>query len=362
MFDYFTRKRREHDYSINIDSNIDTVRRKAKAELYRIIEYYRNRERAVKNTHYLSRLLSASLPDIRLNEYDYLNIANSSAIYIAKQFKITSSVNMGAIHKSIFYGDNSYEALLFVKGNVDYFAIKDYFINYSPIRVIYSEDSDMDYYIPYSNKNFTTPRLSVYEIDLVGMLVQYRWWAKWRLSNGDSTNPNVFIATIVLPNMMCTIFDFSIYNRFINISRMIPNEKPINRHPFSIIDMSNVMDRVLLDVYNKVHDQNKELSHILKFIPMVYYKDAKELLDIKHRYNNTNTEWLIVLSRVFVVRDMLNIMGERGMDTNLNLVNEIKITFRYLESRHIKLDSIPMDGIKEDVSNALLTIKEKINL
>ena len=41
---------------------------------------------------------------------------------------------------------------------------------------------------------------------------------------------------------------------------------------------------------------------------------------------------------------------------------ERKAIFRYLESRHIKLDSIPMDGIKEDVSNALLTIKEKINL
>ena len=71
-----------------------------------------------------------------------------------------------------------------------------------------------DYNIDIANM----PTLSVYELDLITMLLQYRSWSKVRLSQGLSTDSNIFIAMIVLPNTLDSILDYSLYNRFMAIA------------------------------------------------------------------------------------------------------------------------------------------------
>lgn len=360
MFKFFTKKRNDFNYAIEVNGNMDLVRRRYEYQMSLAIDHYRNRDISVKNNHILTRLIQFGLINPEIDEFEYLNNIMANVDYVAKHFNITFNSCIGKLYKSVFYGENSYEAFILIKNKGNYFNLKDSYMEYNSIRCVYNEDSDIDFYYPKGTKDFTIPKMFIYEIDIVGLLMQYKYWYMFRLQNGKSTNPNIFIGQIVLPNMMPSILDWNVFNRFMNYSKSIPEDHIKNRNPFSIIDMSTTLNLVIKDALHKVTNKHITLDNLMKNIPLVFEDHSKELLLYELVYTNVQSEWLLILGRVKIILDFLNILETLGLESNKDAVSELRVMFRYLKSRHIKLENINIPIIKEDIDYTLNEIKKII--
>lgn len=359
MFKFFNKKN-NFTYPVEINGKMDYVRRRYEQQMSLVIDHYHNRDLYVKNNHILTRIIQFGLVNPELDEYEYLNILMANVDSVARQFNITFNSCVGKIYKSVFYGDNSYEAFVLVKNVGNYFKLKDSYMDYNSIRCVYNEDSDVDFYYPKGIKNFSVPKMFIYEIDIVGLLMQYRYWYLDRKANDLSTSPSIFIGKVVLTNMMPTLLDWNVFNRFMNYSKAIPENKIVNRNPIAIIDLSRSLEAIIQTTLRKITNHNITLDHMLFSIPLIFEDNAKELLKYRLVYTNVQSDWLLVMGRIKIILDMLNIMDIRGLESNSDVLSELMVTFRYLKARHIKLENINIDIVKEDIDYTLNEIKKII--
>jgi hypothetical protein len=97
-----------------------------------------------------------------------------------------------------------------------------------------------------------------------------------------------------------------------------------------------------------------------EYIKIKFEENSKDLLQYELVYTSVQSEWLLVLGRIKIILDLLNIMGEKGMDSNKDMISDLRVNFRYLKNKHIKLENINIPIIKEDIEYTLNEIKKII--
>lgn len=335
MLNIFTNSNygKDTQYTIKKYSRFDYIKRRYLDELARVREYYYNRIRAVDNTHPFSKIINNLSPSIELNNLEYYKIVSADAIYIARQYGITSNINQGRPFTNLFFKDNSTEFLLYTEKSIDPYDMVQDWKNIDCARVIYSENTDIDFAIPNGTKSLPYPQYTVIEIDVVTMLLQYKIWANERLKTDDSINPNVFVATIVLPNMLPNLLDLTIFNRFICISNNIEIPEFSLNHPFNVIDLSTGVDAVLTEVSVSLIHENVYIEQILLTIPTIYNANMIEALHIYAPYYSSRDEWLIWIARIPYIKFILSFLSERGIARNREDVYYLPTQIRRLANR-----------------------------
>lgn len=359
MYKYFVKNREDTSFPIKKYSQFDYIKNRYIKELNRVTKIYRDRERNVKNTHLLNRLIETISPDINLDIIDYLSIVTATSKNISTQFHITSTVSKGRAFNNLFYRANATEILLYEESNLDLEFIKNNFWKISPIKVIYSDDAELNYYIPYANKDLPFDSLFIYGIDVNLLLIQYRYWALDRINNGYGIDTSVFVGSIVIPNLAYGIFDFALFNRFLNISKGLPNPSTRNIHTFDIINFSSKVDEIYLKIFKDIKGDRIPLEFLLKAIPLVNHLNVYEMLKINAPFITTQIEWVIILSRIFIIYDLLNIMDKSGRSANSHLINDIPDMLRRINSRETSFYFLPepievlFEDVKEKIKNTI---------
>lgn len=334
MLNYFLNNNYDKtEYVYKKYTRFEYIQRRYKHDLDKVVNYYRQRERAVNNTHILSKLITNISPNIELNVIDYLKYVNATARFISKQFNITSNINYGQVHNNVFYGNNSEEIFIYVEKDIDLYDLGDNYDTICSITPVYIEDTDLDYYVPMGNKELRKPSLSVYEFDIVTMMLQYRYWCIDRLSNDQSVNPNVFVATIIIPNMVYKIFDLALWNRFVYINRGYYIPKFVIKQPFTLLSLEDSVDKIYKDINKLISNNDIPLKNLLENIPAVTSDTMNKVLELDISFYTSQSEWGIWLSRIFVIADILNIFNKEGMKRNTSLVNTLPVKMRALENR-----------------------------
>ena len=340
MLNFFLRKFNalEESYSIKQYSKFDYIKRRYLNELYKIRDYYYNKDNAVDNRHPLSKIITNVAPDINADVVDYLKIVEINAPFLAKQFGIVSNKSAGSIFKNVFYQYNSSEILLLVNNDIDVFSIENNWRDLKPLRCIYTPNTDLDLHMPNGTKSFDTESLSVFEIDLTMMVLQYKYWALERTRNDKSTNSNVFISTIVLPNTIGSILDLTLFNRYIAISTgvTIPNFD-IN-YPFNVLDLSRGVDSIYKKIAKDTVDSSIYLEQLLESVPTIYNNNMHEALLINKPFYNKQSEWVLWVSRIKYINNLITILGEKGQRKNKTEINSLPANIKALERRQTKID------------------------
>ena len=318
-------------YPIKKYSKFEYIASRYLKDLNKVIDYYRNRERAVNNKHILNRLISLIAPNINLSDEQYFEIVERTAIFITKQFDIVSNKNSGKIHENLFIGRNSYEVLIYKNTEIDLFTFKEEWKDYQSIKCIYSEDTALDYNVPFNNKEYVIPMLSIFEIDVSALLMQYKYWALDRLKNEESTNINVFISQIALPNMLPSLLDFALYNRYVSILNNVPIESYTINQPFVLTDYSPGIDKIYKKIVKDTKNTSIFINQLYKTIPLVSNKNVYELLRISNRYYTKQSEWVLILARIPVIKDTLVNLGPRGISKNKTPINRLSYKIKEVE-------------------------------
>jgi len=361
MFKLYLRGRDPTQYPIKKYTKFDFIKRRYLSELLTVKEYYRNKDRAVNNNHLLSRLIKMISPDVYMDIFDYNNIVTSVSESVSKQFNIVSNIHSGEVLDNIFFGINSKEILLYADSNIDPFDIKDTWKEYSSVKVIYTQETDLDFNIPFNNKEYLLPTLHIMTVDINLMLLQYKYWSMDRLNNDTSNDVNVFISQIVLPNMLDNILDFAIYNRFIAITQNIEIPSFTTTHPFHILDYSKGIDSVLKKVAKDMHNSNIDYVQLYETIPTIANTSVMEMLHIDHTYYNKQSEWVLMLARIPTISETIDVLGKQGIKHNRSILYKLKFKLKSLSrDRTLKDKIFKLDYLQMSMDLYLDNIKQAI--
>lgn len=312
-------------------TRFDYIQRMYKREYNRVHNYYRERGSRVPTQNLLSRLVFMVAPDIDNNIVEYFRLTDSRAKYIAKLFGISSTVNVGKIMENIFYLE-SQELLLYTEHDYDLFNMQSNWWSYSPIRVIYTDDTDLDFRMLNGTIDKQSDIVSVYEVDVILMCLMYKYWAIERRLKDKSIHPSYFIYNIILPNMMKQHFDLCIFNRFMNLyyDRAMLDDR--YKHPFMVSDYTSGVDNVLKNIIKDTANQTMAIEAIINRIPTVFSVNMLEVLYIDAPYYNRQNEWVLWMARLQYIIFFLDLLGEKGKNRNRQYYNDLAIQIRYIEN------------------------------
>lgn len=336
------------------------IRDKMSINISNVLSYYHNRTRAVNNGHIISRLIDLTVPSIDLDIVDYLYHVKVQAPFVCKTLQITSNINYGKTHESIFFGRNSKELLMYVENDIDIYTIKDTWQTLSAINPIYIDDPIVDYRVPNGTKDYAVDTLSVFEIDPVLLLLQYKYWALSKQLENSSTNVNVFVATVVLPNMIPKLVDLGLYRRFEYYMEDISIPQTIIKHPILVYDYTPLYDEIIKYVANKYKHRTIFIERILQEIPAVTNINMLEVLKVNTRFHTTQSLWVDVLSRIFTVKRLVVFIGNGGIVTNSYLLRRIPIKLRQLENQLTRLESLLPESIYNKYMATVTVLKNKL--
>lgn len=346
MFNYYLNKRRiEMSYPIKKYSKWDWIQRRYRSDYYKVKDYYQNRTRAVDNRTMLSRLVDILKVSLGAPVYSYLKHVDANARLISKQFNIVSNIAYGKVHESEIYGDNSYEVFLYTDTVIDIDYIELNWRDIDSLKIIYNENTDLDFHVPFNqNKDFKELTVTIFELDVVTMLLQYYYWGREQERLGNSVNTNVFIATIIYPNTLGSYLDLAVFNRFLNLANGEENKPFDLKQPFKVVDYTVGVDRVLNNIVKDVKNQSIPLTQLLESVPGIVNKNAARSLYMRHKYYTAQSLWVLFLGRLTYNLRLLNIMSKKGIARNKDITTTIPATVKLMERRATNaLATLPTD-------------------
>jgi hypothetical protein len=360
MFNIFTQTNNTISYSIKSYPKFNFIKRRYVTELDKIINYYRNKIRVVDNTHILSRIINTLVPSLELEDLHYLNIIKSNSRLTSKQFNIVSNINNGEVLKNIFYTGESNEILLYTEHNYELNYIKNNYKNIDSVKVIYTDETDINFYTFFNNEHKNDMEYTVYEIDIITMLLQYKYWAMEQYALGYSIDINVFIPTIILPNMMKNMLDLNIFNRYLELFKYDKVKEFNFNHPFSVIDYSTGIDVILKDIVKLTHNSNMDLYAIFLHIPTIYNNNMLETLKINNYLFTKQSLWVLYISRLKYVSNMLDILDTKGIKRNRAELNKLPRILKELKNRSTELDNKLNENIMFNIEYYIDNIQKHI--
>ncbi len=351
-------KRNINNMSTMTDPKLRYLKERLSIEIKNTIEYYNFRNGKVNNNNMLVRLITTTMPDYNLDIFDYISKLDNDAIYYSKNFDIVSKLSKGSILNSVIFGDNSKELFIYKEDTFDIMEAEDNWKQLRPIRTKRFEGTDTSLVMPSNKIDFDYPTLSIFNIDVRMLLVQYKYWSLNRIKNDFSTDPAHFIYSYVFPSMIEDILDLSIVNRLININNGITNKSNNNKHPFNILDMNNTIDKILTNTLKYIKFENKEYSNILSNIHLITADTLYDLV-LSSDIGNKQNKYALWLCNIPYIIFLLDISDKHTYKRNKDVYNDILILLKQLDKDRA-LDHISDQSIRVIYDMNISYIEETI--
>lgn len=349
------------NYPIKSYSRMDYIRRRCQYELDRIMNYYYNREASTNNNHLISRLVHNLSDTYNIDPMKVYREVNNNKDYVARVMKITSDISFGEVHNNILYKNNSKEVFVSVDNFINPYTFREKWMDYVPIRVVYTDELNIDFYNFDGSKEKQEESITVVEIDINILMLMYNYWSLERLKNDKSTNTNTFVKTVVLPKMMGSCLDLTIWNRYINI--FYNNDMYLGysqHHPFHVIDFRNEIDNILRKIVKDTSNVNMDFNNLINYVPTIYNNKMINTLLLNRSYYTRQSEWTIWASRIKYIEAILDIAGSAGIRRNTSDVSKLPQYIRLLENGSTPIGTMLSGKVKNDFFNTIEKLKSKL--
>lgn len=326
----------------------ELIRRTYQAQLLNITEYYHNRVYAIKSNHLLCRLLTTAEIPVHYELDRYLEAAYTRSPYVAKHFNFTSDINYGKVSPSVFYGDTNTEVILYNEDDFDISeSIRDW-KNIQAVKVLEHPFSDLGLLLPTGINHSTDNGLVAMTVNIPLLLLQYRGFLLEQLaksSNGSVSMLGVshFVHMYVLPNILHSHLELCLMNRLINLYYGAPMGDSLKHHPFPLIDYSGKLDKVLTIIVKRLERTKMLYFSMLKNVPSIENGDIQVSLLMPDIARTRQVWWALLLTRLKVVKFLMDIGGDQGISMNRSIVNKLKIDLKRLQDENMIKSLLPHD-------------------
>ncbi len=271
-----------------------------------IHNYYKDRNFAVKNTHLLSRLLEHFPFYGSYDDYRYIDFSLGKLTYLAKHFKLTSSIEKGVIHHGVFYGDTNEEIIIASYENFD---VQKALKEWKDIKSVYTlqhHRDDMNILLPLGKPNCGKEGLCTMMVNIPLLALQYRQFVKKHYVtdslNGDENqirlSKNHFVIKYVLSNMMDDAIDHMLLNKVMNKFYGIEETEPKVHHRFKIYEPITQVNRYVNQTLDVLTSKHLDYIMALKNIKLIFNEDASQLLALPDISLTNQVKWAIISCRI----------------------------------------------------------------
>lgn len=318
--------------------NWNTVREVLKGNLQRTIRYYRRNPTAVESDHLLVRTLqSITVPQsLELDRY-YWNV-DSMAMNHSMALGMTSSISAGHVFDGVFFGKGSREIVIAHDTGFDFNNIAANWENATPVKVLRHASTDLG--IPIPDGSVSTPGFAVILINIPMLAVQYREFRRREqlitaISEDSQRTLMHFIRMYVLPNMLFSILDTTLFNRIHNLSRGIENDKQGRWHSFHLNDYTSKVDDVHQTILSNLSNVTRNFTGISRNVPLVTKKDLDELMTFPDMVPTNQVIWGLVIGSLPPIDFIARVSGDTMRAKNQNVINQIRRALQSYRSNNL---------------------------
>jgi len=289
---------------------------------------------------------------------DVLEYIDANAIYYSRQVGFVNIGSRGEVLKGNIIPNT--KEIMFYTSFIDLLEINENnYTEFRPIKCIYNT---FDYIMLTHPQKFDIALpdldLCMYVVDTKALALQYYYWFKDMLRNEESTDLGKFLYKMPFTNVMDSILDISLFNRFISLwdESYVPDF--INFNPKSVMDLSERLDREYLTLIKKLKAKNKMyVREFLSNIPLTY-GSAYERLKIPMLYFNVKTELIVLASRFKHMVFLLTALQDIDR-LERDLINDLRIKLRYIERDSVLLEHY---GVEDFFKYYLMELKTLIKM
>ena len=297
-------------------------------EFNKLKTYYSNSNRIIKRPNRFISLVESMSIDIYNDDEDKIRLdLEDNASYIGRNFNICSSSNKSnLVTKGIV--NNATEAYILKELNIEPFYALDY-LNQETIKCVYHNSLDYSMHHPTMFKGLEEEfNLFMYEVDIVGLGMQYYYWARDALANDRDIDVARFLYTVVFVNLMDSIMNINLFNIFLELYKGNSLPPYVYKNPEVHIDYR---DKIIKQYKYLIKDlKSKNKIDYDQFLHSIVLKDnnAYDLLKLNNYLFTTNNKWFLWLARINYIETIINLLGENSKKLNKDYISNLKIEIK----------------------------------
>ena len=321
-------------------------------EFLNLQDYYANRVYAVKNQHFLVRLLTHVDTPMSYDLDRFVEATRARGPYIAKAFKMTSEIDKGQIHQGEFYGQGSREVIFYVDDYFDVYYAERNWKRISAVNTIWHPKSDLGFMLGNGKVSGNETGMCFITVNLAMLAIQLRCFMreqkiKAEFQNGSILGLTHFVHMYVLPNMLYQHTDIVIANRLYNMFYGLDMGIARFKHAFPIVNYSDKLDGVLDKLIGDYYSRSMEYEWLLSAMPGFSQTDMLRGLMLPDVAPTRQVWWALYLSRLKIMEFMIDLGGSKSLDRNRDLINRMKRDIKRLRQDNAIYDMLKGDVLKD---------------
>lgn len=309
-------------------------------EVADVVSYYHQRVYAVKNNHFLARLLNTLAVPMEYEIAQYARVAETRGTYVANSFRMTSELTAGTVFDGHFYGPGGSEIILHRDCYFDPVKADLHWPHIAAVHVHRHPQSHLGFLLPNGRETCSETGVSVVSVNVGLLAVQYRGFIlqQYRKTAGVSLlGLNHFIHMYVLPNMLYRHADYVLMNRLMNLYYGAPLGQAYRTHPFLLYDYHQKLDQSLGFYLKRLQKKSLDFSSVLKSLPALYTENQEEALQLPDYAPTRQVEWALLVARLPTIQFLIDLMGSNAKARNQMHLNTLdRLITRLLRDQSIQ--------------------------
>lgn len=342
MLEYFNQYQVGQYRGLRQYPKLNIVNKIVNGNLQTVLKYHRRvNYHSIKTINVLTDLIFQLSEHIEYDDFNFYQHINEKALNMSHKLGLTTIRGPGKSFKDILY-KNSTSYIIYTSKLVDLNKIKERWRYYIPLRLIYNQDHDIDYEARDGYKDLNHG-VCFFELDVVRMLMMYKYWFKFRRSLDLPPVPSIFITQFVYPNMLLESLNLNLFNRFITYVKNGVDYKidvSKQKYPFYLMHIEDPLDKELKDYFSQYQNSKTQLGRLINSLPVfsILKNRPNEMLAfLRTRVPSKirQTSWFLWYSRLPYIRYLLEFLGEEGLKYNIGFFRSFQREFLLYRSNGI---------------------------
>ena len=288
-------------------------------QITEIQNYWSSFKARVDSAHPLCRFINNTVAPLEYSDEQYMNVIGVRSDYTAMNLGWSSSMSYGRPTQGLWYaGCEEYTI-----AHAEYFDRSVEWTSLRPVKVLLHPFNDLNLGIPYKLQGATTG-IVVLSINTDMLMWMYREFKK----ANESLDYGFFVRMHVLPNMLESSFDVAVMNRLMDKFYGVPTASYQRLHSVGVADYSKNLSSILVSLNKVLSDNRWYYSTALKYLPSLSEKDMLASLKLPDVTPTRQIQWLLMLSRLTIMKYLIDVGGRRTVNKNQMYVNDLKWDLR----------------------------------
>lgn len=291
------------------------------------------------NKSILNRILSSINVQFNGNLIEFMSQVHRKGIELSGTIGVTTDVNVGRLHDSIFYPGCKEVIIASRNTNWMWFDLWDKWREIAAVTVVDHPVTDMTYFeLGVMNEaKLSSSDIVTINVDIA---VLYTQWYLYKASKSEPTI-EMFLSEIVYPNMFKSHIDICLFNRLLMRYGIIEECTVRTNLPFAQISLDQELDRLLDIVVNNFEGRRLFANQFLTSIPAIFEDNYLESIDDPELTPMIQSLWAIYNSKAKRAALVLEMGKRQEWATMTDLVAKLKRTMIEIETEKVFKSRLP---------------------